>query len=104
MIYWNFGGIFRIFGWNAEKNWGSSDTGWGLFLLDGYCRYLKEYESIVEENADTEDEFMERVAGNPIHAYRLMKRLTVDWNNIKNQLLHDQWQGHCSLRILFFLG
>lgn len=59
--------------------------------LDTIHRYLKEYESIVDEEAKNEDEFQQRVAGNPIHAYRLMKRLTVDWKNIENILKTDDW-------------
>lgn len=68
--------------------------------LNSIRQYLKEYASITEEGADTEDEFQERVAGNPIHAYRLMKRLTVDWNNIKHQLLNDQWEGAAAVKDL----
>lgn len=68
--------------------------------LNSIRQYLKEYESITKEEAGTEDEFQERVVGNPIHAYRLMKRLTVDWNNIKNQLLDDQFKDNEAVKDL----
>ncbi len=42
--------------------------------------YLKDYESVVEEKAVNDEEFIERVVGNPIHSYRLMKRLYFDSN------------------------
>ena len=44
-----------------------------------------------EEEAKTDDEFVERVAGNPIHAYRLMKRLYFDWQTIENEMKKDEW-------------
>jgi len=55
--------------------------------------YLKDYESVVEEKANNEEEFMERVAGNPIHAYRLMKRLYFDWQTIENEIKSDEWKS-----------
>ncbi len=44
---------------------------------------------------DDEDEelFIERVAGNPIHAYRLMKRLYFDWQTIENDVMNDDWKS-----------
>lgn len=57
--------------------------------------YLKDYESVVEEKATSEDEFIERVAGNPIHAYRLMKRLYYDWQTIENEIKNDEWRSMC---------
>lgn len=60
--------------------------------IDTIRKYLEDYESVIEEQALTEDDFMERVAGNPIHAYRLMKRLTLDWLNIENQIKSDDWR------------
>jgi len=60
--------------------------------LDTIHRYLEEYESVVAEKVTNEEEFMERVAGNPVHAYRLMKRLTVDWKEIQHHMRNDDWQ------------
>ncbi|XP_057374183.1 prolyl 4-hydroxylase subunit alpha-1-like isoform X2 [Daphnia carinata] len=56
-------------------------------------QYLKDYESVVEEKAASEEEFMERVAGNPIHAYRLMKRLYFDWQTVEKEIKTDNWRN-----------
>lgn len=58
-----------------------------------YVRYLKDYESVVEEKADSEEDFIERVAGNPIHAYRLMKRLYFDWQTVEKEIKTDEWRS-----------
>lgn len=36
---------------------------------------------------------MERVAGNPIHAYRLMKRLYFDWQTVEKEIKTDNWRS-----------
>lgn len=56
-------------------------------------RYLRDYQSVVEEQASSEDEFVERVAGNPIHAYRLMKRLYFDWQTVEKEIKNDEWRS-----------
>uniref|UniRef100_A0A0P5MAM3 procollagen-proline 4-dioxygenase n=1 Tax=Daphnia magna TaxID=35525 RepID=A0A0P5MAM3_9CRUS len=57
-------------------------------------QYLKEYEqSVINETMDDKNEFMERLAGNPIHAYRLMKRLYFDWQLIEKEIKTDNWQS-----------
>ena len=59
-----------------------------------YYSYLKDYENVVKEKVDNDDEeFIERVAGNPIHAYRLMKRLYFDWQTIENDIMNDDWKS-----------
>ena len=59
-----------------------------------YDSYLKDYENVVKEKVDNDDEeFIERVAGNPIHAYRLMKRLYFDWQTIENDVMNDDWKS-----------
>lgn len=46
------------------------------------------------ENADTEELIMEKLAGNPLHAFHLMKRLTVDWRHFEKQArADDHWRG-----------
>ena len=57
------------------------------------CRYLDDYESVIDEQASSEEEFLEKVAGNPIHAYLLMKRLTLHWENIEHEFKNDDWKG-----------
>jgi len=58
-------------------------------------RYLEDYQSVVEEKAASEEEFIERVAGNPIHAYRLMKRLYFDWQTVEKEIKADDWRSIC---------
>ena len=41
-----------------------------------------------------ENEFTDRVVGNPIHAYKMMKRFSVDWKKIENDLKEDDWAGN----------
>ncbi|EFX74258.1 hypothetical protein DAPPUDRAFT_22132, partial [Daphnia pulex] len=55
--------------------------------------YLEDYQSVVEEKASSEEEFIERVAGNPIHAYRLMKRLYFDWQTVEKEIKADNWRS-----------
>ncbi|XP_046438574.1 prolyl 4-hydroxylase subunit alpha-2-like isoform X3 [Daphnia pulex] len=55
--------------------------------------YLEDYQSVVEEKAASEEEFIERVAGNPIHAYRLMKRLYFDWQTVEKEIKADNWRN-----------
>jgi hypothetical protein len=52
---------------------------------------------VVEEKAASEEEFLERVAGNPIHAYRLMKRLYFDWQTVEKEIKTDNWRSICVL-------
>ncbi|XP_046647216.1 prolyl 4-hydroxylase subunit alpha-2-like [Daphnia pulicaria] len=59
--------------------------------------YLEDYQSVVEEKAASEEEFIERVAGNPIHAYRLMKRLYFDWQTVEKEIKADNWRTYCVL-------
>ena len=42
---------------------------------------------------NNEKEFLDRVVGNPIHAYKMMKRFSVDWNKIEQDLKKDDWSG-----------
>ncbi|XP_069947491.1 prolyl 4-hydroxylase subunit alpha-2-like isoform X2 [Cherax quadricarinatus] len=56
-------------------------------------RYLQEYEQVLAEGPATEEVVVERLAGNPVHAFHLMKRITVDWKHIENQAKTDYWRG-----------
>lgn len=63
-------------------------------------RYLKDYEqSVVKEKIANEEEFMEHLTGNPIHAYRLMKRLCFDWETVEKEIKVDNWQGKSSVKV-----
>uniref|UniRef100_A0A6A7FYS9 procollagen-proline 4-dioxygenase n=2 Tax=Hirondellea gigas TaxID=1518452 RepID=A0A6A7FYS9_9CRUS len=49
---------------------------------------------------DSFDEaLLEKLAGNPLHTFHLMKRLTVYWKHIDAQVLQEEWNG--VLRALF---
>lgn len=62
--------------------------------LNRIKRYLHQYEQVSAEGAATEEVIMERLAGNPVHAFHLMKRLTVDWKHIQNHnTIDDSWRG-----------
>ena len=38
-------------------------------------------------------QFVNRVVGNPIHAYKMMKRFAIDWKRIEKSLEDDDWEG-----------
>ena len=59
-------------------------------------RYLVDYENVVDEKASNKEELL-KLAGNPIHAYSLMKRLTLHWGNVENKLKDDHWKGDCDV-------
>ena len=42
---------------------------------------------------NTDEEFLDRVIGNPIHAYKMMKRFSVDWSKMEKHLEEDHWSG-----------
>ncbi|XP_045138531.1 prolyl 4-hydroxylase subunit alpha-1-like [Portunus trituberculatus] len=54
-------------------------------------KYLREYEQVSAEGTVTDEVTMERLAGNPVHAFHLMKRLTVDWRHLEEQSKVDPW-------------
>lgn len=35
------------------------------------------------------------IIGNPIQAFQLIKRLTVDWNDLQKEVDKDAWQSKC---------
>lgn len=55
--------------------------------------YLEEVNILESERQpeESDDAFMERIAGNPIHAYKLMKRFSVDWKKIEEDLKNNDW-------------
>jgi len=61
--------------------------------LDRIKRYLADYErtSLDILGADSEEEKSERLAGNPIHAYNLIKRFNIDLKNIEADIKQDDW-------------
>ena len=54
-----------------------------------------------EKNAENEKEFIENIVGNPIHAYKMIKRFAVDWNKIEDDLKEDDWSGKTLQKVIF---
>ena len=42
----------------------------------------------------SDSEFLDLIAGNPIHAYKMMKRFAVDWKKLEQDLTEDDWKGN----------
>ena len=47
-----------------------------------FNRYLDEFYQIGEEEISNEEQFLEKIVGNPIHTFRLVKRFAVDLDRI----------------------
>ena len=45
------------------------------------------------ELVKSNEELDERVIGNPIHAYKTVKRFAIDLKKIENDLQEDDWKG-----------
>ena len=45
------------------------------------------------DSVNNEGEFFDRIVGNPIHAYKMMKRFSVDLGKIEKDLKEDDWSG-----------
>ncbi|CAL4204170.1 unnamed protein product, partial [Meganyctiphanes norvegica] len=54
--------------------------------------YLAAYEQVAAEQVVTEEGIVERLAGNPLHAFHLIKRMTVDWKHIEANVNNDTWK------------
>ena len=62
------------------------------------ARYVRDFEGTLleERSEETSQEYIERIVGNPVHAFQLMRRFTVDIPNIEKDLKKDDWKGLCS--------
>ena len=45
------------------------------------------------QQAGSDSEFFDRITGNPIHAYKMIKRFAVDWKKLEADLNEDDWKG-----------
>eukprot|EP00094_Tigriopus_californicus_P009767 TCALIF_09416-PA protein Name:"Similar to P4HA2 Prolyl 4-hydroxylase subunit alpha-2 (Gallus gallus)" AED:0.25 eAED:0.25 QI:0/0.66/0.5/1/1/1/10/0/816 len=63
--------------------------------------YLEEVNILESERLpqESDDRFLERMAGNPIHAYKLMKRFSVDWKKIEDDLKNSNWSAQSLIRL-----
>ena len=48
---------------------------------------------LIEDSTPILLQFVNRVVGNPIHAYKMMKRFAIDWKRIEKSLEDDDWEG-----------
>jgi len=56
--------------------------------------YLEEFDEVMKERrqSPSEEDLVEKIATNPIHAYKMMKRFTVDWKSLQKDLEEDDWE------------
>ncbi len=54
---------------------------------------LQEFEQVSSERVvdSSDDSFFESIVGNPIHAYKMMKRFSVALNRIEKDMKDDDW-------------
>ena len=66
-----------------------------FYTLTNYCRYVSEFESTLIDGAVTESDadYASRLVGNPIHAFNLMRRFSIDIPNIEKDIKEDDWKG-----------
>ena len=70
-----------------------------LFIKNVLFRYIRDFEGTLLENNETESEteYIDRLVGNPLHAFNLIRRFTIDIPNIEKDLKQDDWKGKASL-------
>ena len=69
-----------------------------LFIKNVLFRYIRDFEGTLLENNETESEteYIDRLVGNPLHAFNLIRRFTIDIPNIEKDLKQDDWKGKAS--------
>ena len=70
-----------------------------LFIKNVFFRYIRDFEGTLLENNETESEteYIDRLVGNPLHAFNLIRRFTIDIPNIEKDLKQDDWKGKSKL-------
>ncbi|CAB4059836.1 P4HA [Lepeophtheirus salmonis] len=61
---------------------------------DGTKDYLNEVETSLSDKSEldtSDDDYFERISENPIHAYKLVKRFSVDWKKLEPEVIEDDW-------------
>ena len=60
-------------------------------------RYVQDFEATLLDNkAQIGDlDYITGIVGNPVQAFKLMRRFTVDIPNIEKDLKEDDWKGLC---------
>ena len=75
-------------------------------------RYIRDFEGTLSDDGsdESEQQYVDRLVGNPIHAFNLMRRFTVDIPSLEKDLREDDWKGeqimspsrvHCQLLLQF---
>ena len=65
------------------------DVAYGLTLrlvsLQSFLFLMQEFDEVMKERrqSPSEEDLVEKIATNPIHAYKMMKRFTVDWKSLQ---------------------
>ena len=56
---------------------------------------MSEFESTLIDGGVTESDadYASRLVGNPIHAFNLMRRFSIDIPNIEKDIKEDDWKG-----------
>lgn len=91
--------FFYAFGEYGGNSTVCSPTHWVLVAIYNFSwntlcfRYLREYEQVWAEGRVEDEMTVEKLAGNPVHAFHLMKRLTVDWRHLQDFAKTDPWIG-----------
>ena len=65
-------------------------------------RYVHDFEATLLDNeAKMGDlDYITGIVGNPLQAFKLMRRFTVDIPNIEKDLKQDDWKGSCHVVLL----
>ena len=55
--------------------------------------FFQEFDEVLKERrqSPSEEDLIEKIATNPIHAYKMMKRFTVDWKTLQKDLEETDW-------------
>ena len=55
---------------------------------------FQEFDEVLQERrtSSSEEELAERIATNPLHAYKMMKRFNVDWKTLEQDLETHDWE------------
>eukprot|EP00096_Caligus_rogercresseyi_P014378 TRINITY_DN6888_c0_g1_i4.p1 TRINITY_DN6888_c0_g1~~TRINITY_DN6888_c0_g1_i4.p1 ORF type:complete len:543 (-),score=113.79 TRINITY_DN6888_c0_g1_i4:996-2501(-) len=85
----------RIFLLEKELTWLLAEYSQRLKdKLNKIQEYLLEVESSLSDKSESDksdEEYFERISGNPIHAYKLVKRFSVDWKRLEPEVMEDDW-------------
>ena len=58
-------------------------------------RYIHDFEGTLLDSSqnETDQQYIDRLVGNPIHAFNLIRRFTVDIPSLEQDLKEDDWKG-----------